>query len=196
MSLQQFQQQIDTLVRLGYPDLLAMDSSPFRAALDPLTRHLPAGASAEGDPAGGALPFVVVINTPLAPARATLSLIERRGQRAIERLYPKEPEHFRPIEVVKLPLGHAYLLLDIDRGGDTLNVTPDDALVLIDARRRSPLTLEEGVALLTHFPEFLQPNNCFSTLGSRCGDRRVPAFWLSQGRPKLCLLYTSPSPRD
>ena len=45
--------------------------------------------------------------------------------------------------------------------------------------------IEEGVALLTHFPEFLQPNNCCSLLASRCGDKRVPALWLSEGRPKL-----------
>jgi Family of unknown function (DUF5701) len=47
------------------------------------------------------------------------------------------------------------------------------------------LTVAEGVALLIQFPEFLQPNNCFSLLASRCGDKRVPALWLSEGRPKL-----------
>ena len=185
MPLQQLQQQIDTLVRLDYPNLLAMDPMPFRAALDPLTRHVPAGTSANNDSAGGALSFVLVINTPLAPVRATLPLVERSGKRAIERLFPKESEQFKPIEAVMLPTGHAYLLLDIDRGADTLNVTPDDALDVINGSGRSPLTLEEGVALLTHFPEFLQPNHCFSMLASRCGDKRVPALWLSQGRPKL-----------
>ncbi|WP_371413026.1 DUF5701 family protein [Thiomonas sp. X19] len=34
-------------------------------------------------------------------------------------------------------------------------------------------------------PDFLQPNHCFSMLASRCGDKRVPALWLSESRPKL-----------
>jgi hypothetical protein len=114
-----------------------------------------------------------------------LPLIQRRGKAAIERLYPVEVERFAPIEAVELPSGHAYLMVDVERGKETLNLTPDAALEAIHARGRSPLTIEEGVALLTHFPEFLQPNNCFSLLASRCGDRRVPALWLSEGRPKL-----------
>ncbi len=50
---------------------------------------------------------------------------------------------------------------------------------------RSPLTLDEGIALITHYPDVLKTRNCFSTLGSRCGDRRVPALWLSGGRTRL-----------
>src|SRR5690606_41079335 len=73
----------------------------------------------------------------------------------------------------------------IERGEEYLNVTPDDAFEAIVARGRSPLTMAEGVALLTHYPQFLQPNRCFSLLASRAGDKRVPALWLSAGRPKL-----------
>lgn len=133
----------------------------------------------------GTVAFVLVINSPLAPVTATLPLVERKGKPAIEQLYPIKPERFRPIDAVELPLGQAYLLLDIDRGKDTLNVTPDAALESIIGQSRSPLTIEEGIAVLTHFPEFLQPNNCFLLLASRCGDKRVPALWLSKGQPKL-----------
>ena len=58
----------------------------------------------------------------------------------------------------------------------TINVAFADAYQTIAAANRSPLTIEEGIALLTHYPEFLQPNNCFSLPGSRCGDKRVPAL--------------------
>jgi len=37
--------------------------------------------------------------------------------------------------------GDAYLVLDVDRGEETLNVRPDDALVTITARGRRPLTV-------------------------------------------------------
>ena len=44
---------------------------------------------------------------------------------------------------------------------------------------------EEGVALVTHHPEILRNSNCFSLLGSRRGDRRVTALWISKGKPRL-----------
>ena len=180
-----FLQQVERLVALGYPRLLEMDASTFRAALAPLEEHIPEEDYIEPDLEHGVASFVIVIHAPLAPVRVMLPLVERRGKAAIERLFPVQPEQFQPTSVVDLPAGHAYLMLDIDRGKDTLNVTPDAALELLIGLGRSPLTMEEGVALLTHFPELLQPNNCFSLLASRCSDKRVPALWLSEGRPKL-----------
>ncbi|MGH3131815.1 MAG: DUF5701 family protein, partial [Gaiellaceae bacterium] len=50
---------------------------------------------------------------------------------------------------------------------------------------RSPMTIDEGIALLIHNPEVLETKNCFSLLGSRCGDRRVTAMWISGGKPRL-----------
>src|SRR5690606_21928089 len=114
-----------------------------------------------------------------------LPLIERRGLPAIERLYPRVVDDFAPLDSVPLPDGEAYLLLGVQRGAEYLNVTPDDALDAIVERGRSPLTIAEGVALLTHFPEFLQPNNCFSMLASRASDKRVPALWLARSGPSL-----------
>jgi hypothetical protein len=84
-----------------------------------------------------------------------------------------------------LPGNLAYLLTDVDTGAATLDVTPDDALAQIQAGNRSPLTIDEGVALITHHPEAVAKNAGFSLLGSRCGDRRVTALWISDGRPKL-----------
>jgi Family of unknown function (DUF5701) len=64
-------------------------------------------------------------------------------------------------------------------------VTPDDALPRIAAAGRSPLTIEEGIAVLTHHPGILRSRNAFSLPGSRRGDKRVPALWTSKGRPRL-----------
>jgi hypothetical protein len=183
--LQQFYNQVDRLVALGYPALLGLAEPAFRAALEPLSSHAGQEKFDAAEAIQGKVPFVLVINSPLAPVSATLPLIERRGKAAVERLYPIKPEQFQPIEAVQVLVGSAYLLLDVDRGKDTLNVAPDSALQSINAQGRSPLTIEEGIALLTHYPEFLQPNQCFYLLASRCGDKRVPALWLSEGRPKL-----------
>ena len=77
------------------------------------------------------------------------------------------------------------MLTDVDLGAATRNVTPDDALAIIERDGRSPLTIEEGIAVLLHDPEAVAPNAGFSLLGSRCGDRRVTALWISKGAPKL-----------
>jgi len=51
---------------------------------------------------------------------------------------------------------------------------------IIKESHRSPLTIEEGVAIVTHYPEYLMKNNCFSLLASRHpGDKRVPAIWIN-----------------
>ena len=182
--------QIDKLVELGYPELLGAEPAGFRAALEPLGERLPdtaaAGAGA-ARPTGsdGHLGVVLVIDSPTVTPEKLLSSISRRGLQAVEQLYPRKPLDFTPMDSVDLPGGEAYLLLDVDRGAATLNVTPDDAFESISAAGRSPLTIAEGLALLTHYPEFLQPNNCFSLLASRAGDKRVPALWLSERRPKL-----------
>lgn len=94
-------------------------------------------------------------------------------------------DRFEPIEGLELPSDSAYLIAGVDAGGATLNVTPDDALATITGGGRSPLTIDEGMALVTLIPDVLVTRNAFSMLGSRCGDRRVPAMWTSRGRPRL-----------
>jgi hypothetical protein len=77
-----------------------------------------------------------------------------------------------------------------DTGAETLNVTPEEALPAIEAAGRSPLTIDEGIAIVTQFPDLLREQNCFSLLGSRCGDRRVTALWVKRGgRPRLGWCY-------
>jgi hypothetical protein len=61
----------------------------------------------------------------------------------------------------------------------------DEALATIERGGRSPLTIDEGIALVTQFPEAVAKNAGFSLAGSRCGDRRVCALWISESRPKL-----------
>jgi hypothetical protein len=70
-------------------------------------------------------------------------------------------------------------MADLDRFG------PIDALESIMSKSRSPLTIDEGLALVMQYPEVPENRNAFSILGSRCGDRRVPALWLSKRRPRL-----------
>jgi hypothetical protein len=125
------------------------------------------------------------------PAREALSAgdairrVEREGKPAVSMLDDEELARFVPIEGLELPGGAAYRLVGVDTGHDLRNVTPDDALAAIRAAGRSPLTLEEGIAVVTAHPGTIARNDGWSLPGSRCGDRRVCALWISKGAPKL-----------
>jgi Family of unknown function (DUF5701) len=179
-----FGRQIYNLLAKGYPRAAGLTSGEFLAHVYPLLARVTELETPEKQDAG-AIPFVIVVKSDLAPSAETIGLVERRERAGIAVLDADEFETFEPIDGVTLPGGLAYLMVDIETGADTRNVTPDDALEIINTRQRSPLTVEEGTALLTHHPEAVARNCGFSLLGSRCGDRRVTAMWLSGGRPKL-----------
>jgi len=122
----------------------------------------------------------------LVPVAEAAALIERAGRPVVlGHLEPDELERFTPIESIDPPGVPAYTLVEVDLGADRRNVRPEDALRDILAAGRSPLTLDEGIALMLQQPDVIAPNWGFSLAGSRCGDQRVPALWVSDGRPKL-----------
>lgn len=173
-----FARQVDTLVARGYPDLAGLSPGRFREMLAPLATLLPTGAGDDGPS------FVVVVPSAMAPVDRAVALLELRGRPGFTDMPPEDLERFLPIDGVDAP-SVPYLLTGLDTGADLLDVTPDDALPVILERGRTPLTLAEGVALVTQYPEVLRERNCFSLLGSRCGDRRVTALWVSRNRPRL-----------
>ena len=175
----EFERQVENLVERGYPALAGLSTRRFRERLAPLADP---ASSLNG---GGGFPFVIACGRELVDPEPAAALIEREGKAGTSMLEPGECERWRPIEGVELPNGSAYLVADIDTGNETLDVRPNDALETIAAAGRSPLTLEEGIALATHHPEALAKNACFYMLGSRCGDKRVVALWLSKRAPKL-----------
>ncbi len=128
-----------------------------------------------------------MVKSDLVPAEKAMSLVEREGKQGITKMYPREPTEFKTIEGIAVPNGMVYLLLDVDRGKETINIIPSEALTTITGKQRSPLTIDEGIAVVTHYPEFLMKNNCFSLLASRySGDKRVPAIWINrQKNPNL-----------
>ncbi|MNS57890.1 hypothetical protein D3C72_907910 [compost metagenome] len=119
------------------------------------------------------------------PHEAALPLTALKGKAGFIDFKPGGLETFGAIPEVSVPDAPVYLLVDVDTGTETLNVTPAEALDTLRAQGRSPLTIEEGVALVTQRPDKLRKNRCFSLLASRSPDKRVPALWISQGRPKL-----------
>ncbi len=112
-----------------------------------------------------------------------MSVVNKDGKVGITKLFPLEPSDFTAIDEVAIPNDRAYLIVDIDRGKESINLSPNTALQLIKQANCSPLTIDEGVAIVTQFPEFLIKNNCFSMLASRhTGDQRVPAIWINSNK--------------
>lgn len=128
------------------------------------------------------VPFVLVLPT-LQPSFSitTQRLGTRPGLLADEM---SDVDDFRPIDGLVVPEG-LYAVIDVRRGDEHRGRTPDAAMADFTRDGRSPLTISEGLALLTAHPDALEKNHCFQTPGSRADDQRVPGLWISNRAPKL-----------
>lgn len=191
----EFDRQVRNLVDLGYPKASGLDPERFSALLAPLRatavtstdrRHNDDHAPA---PEAGRVPFVLVVTRDVVPIEETMPRTTLHGGKLpgfVDRSFePGALERFVATEETALPDPKAYLLLGIERGEEFCGAVPREAMATIAERGRTLLTVEEGIALITHFPQVLVKNKCFSLGGSRSGDRRVPAIWISQKAPKL-----------
>ena len=177
----EFDRQIDALVLTGLPDALELAEQCFRASIEPLRDLLP-----EVEPGTDGLPFVVVV--PHLPVVPVLESVHTVGGPGFTTMEDEDLARFRPLPELEVPAA-PYLLVDVDPGADTLNLPPAEVLPRLQAAGRSPLTIAEGLAVLVSDPGVLRARNCFSLLGSRAGDKRVPALWISSRRPRLGWCY-------
>ena len=177
----EFDRQVDALAAAGLPEALDLAPECFRAAVEPLRDLLP-----DVDPDARTIPFVVVV--PHLPVVSVLESVHTVGGAGFTTMDDDDLAGFRPLPELDVPAG-PYLLVDVDPGADTLNVPPVQVLPRLQACGRSPLTIAEGLAVLVSDPGVLCGRNCFSLLGSRAGDKRVPALWISARRPRLGWCY-------
>ena len=187
--------QVGVLLDHGIPELLGLPRDQFAqgvAALRPvLQRRVPSREGAA--PADNRVPFVLVASggpdRDIVAAEQQILLLRLPGGSAagvLDRNHgPEGLAPYRPVDTVGPPPGSVYALLDVDRGEEFRGVPPRDALPTIEARGRSPLTIPEGIAAVLLHPHLLAKNACFMLSGSRRGDRRVPALWISGKAPKL-----------
>ncbi len=178
--LVEFDRQLQNLIDKGYPQLTQLSEAVFRDTVNPLRRTLETLELPEVDLEQGKLPFVIVVKSDFVPAEQMMERVQKDGKNGVTILRPHTSTSFQVIGDVKIPDGNAYLLVDIDRGKESINMPPAEAMQHIKNANRSPLTIDEGIAIVTHYPQFLMKNNCFSLLASRTGsDQRVPAIWIN-----------------
>lgn len=178
--------QIDNILK-KYPEVANIVENDFSAKIELLKTKLESLSLPEINLEKGNLPFVLVVKTQQLSSEKMMSLVEKNGKKGVTKLRPYTSQDFKTIDEVLIPEEMIYLLVDIDRGKQNINLPPNEALGIIKRAGRSPLTIDEGIAIMTHFPEFLIKNNCFSLLASRTGkDQRVPAIWINtEKQPNL-----------
>ncbi|MER7129030.1 DUF5701 family protein [Streptosporangium saharense] len=181
----EFDRQVHNLVKLED----SATAEQLRSVVAPLRGLATELGSVTFEPDTGRLPFVLVVTRQVVPIERMMPRITVHGKTKpgfVDRSFePGSLERFVSTEETGLSDQSAYLLLDVERGEEFCGAVPRDAMNTIRTRERTPITIEEGIAVITQFPEVLVKNKCFSLGGSRSGDRRVPALWISQHTPKL-----------
>ncbi len=66
-----------------------------------------------------------------------MSLNRHGGREGSTKLYPRELRDFQTIESAIIPGDMAYLLVDIDRGKESRNITPGEARKRINRARQA-----------------------------------------------------------
>ncbi|HEY0772907.1 MAG TPA: DUF5701 family protein [Nocardioidaceae bacterium] len=169
--------QLRTLHDLGYPAAAGISDADLDLLVKPLHDLLP-------ETPDGPIPLLLVVRSTLVPTVDAVARWSVKGKAGWTDM-ADELAGYRPIDGVDVPDAPVYLLLDVDTGAETLNVRPDDALPMVTARGRTPLTIDEGVALVTQHPDVFKTHNAFQALASRADNKRIPSFWMSKGAPRL-----------
>jgi len=187
---EEFDRQVETLRRLGYPVLAGVSEDAFVELLEPLRTVVRErwGTWAAVEVTPSRVPFLLVVGPSVVRAEDVVPLMALAGTSdpgIVDRNHDGELAAFTPIKEVELPDAAAYVLFDVERGEEFGGVRPEEALPVILDRGRTPITIHEEIALVTQVPEALEKNKCFMLSASRRGDRRVPAVWISGKAPKL-----------
>jgi hypothetical protein len=133
------------------------------------------------------VPGAIVAVHPTLATPGQLAPLLRHGDRpgfVVEDM--TDVDSFEPIDDLAVPDLPLYLVHGPTRGDELRNTTPVEALAVIQAAGRTPLTLTEGISWVLQDPAVLQPGACFMTIGSRRRtgsgvDARTPAIWISRG---------------
>jgi hypothetical protein len=176
--------QVQAYADLGVAALHGWSAADLRAAVAPLRATLGASTPASDVDPDDHVPFVLVLDGGTTRANAVVPALRRGARPGVSVIDDEEMAGYLPLPDATAP-DAPYLLHDIDTGTEFCDVRPEDALQVVRGRGRVPLTVAEGLALVALRPDMLRPNRCFSLMGSRASNQRVPAVWISERRPKL-----------
>lgn len=186
----EFDRQLTALTDAQFHRAAGLPEPDFIALFDSVRTTLQSTLPRTTSPHKAAsAPFALVVSPALADAQDLVPLL-RYGARSNQGIV--DPNHgpqglapYQPIADLTIPTSDVYAVVDVQRGEEFCDVAPKDAVAQILTRDRTPLTIHEGISLVATHPQLLEKNKCFMLAGSRRGDKRVPALWISQNAPKL-----------
>lgn len=126
----------------------------------------------------GHIPFLSVIPSTLLSFEKQMEMVYHGSVRG--RSYLNQSRVTSLAQIPKEP----YYIFDVEDGTAALGKAPQEAEKQFADSNRSPLTAEEGIALVIQHPEILN-DHFIDLLGSRLGDVKVPFLWLYEGEPEL-----------
>ena len=126
-------------------------------------------------------PIVIVPTEHWMSLVKKIPLMEVGGKKGFTTLNLSE---LKTADGVKIPESLAYLVVDVENGKAMLGRIPDEAVKQFKKEGRSPLTAEEGVAIILQHPEILK-DHYMGLPGSRHGVGEVADLWLDGGKPRL-----------
>lgn len=166
-----FDRQIDILVRekryhevVGFRKSFLEKLSEYRAII----HHV-------GDADVSHLPFAIVVPSEIMSLDEKLRRIEYKG-RSGHTLSIRRPELLANVTEIAAPRA-PYVIKDVDFGLFTRGKTPQEMAEELKRQGRSPLTLDEGFALLTYHPEIIGEYGV-NFLGSRYAGNGIPAMYM------------------
>ncbi len=186
----EFDRQLRVMIDAGCPALAGMSAPAFAALVEPLQDVVRCRDDESPVRDGNdAAPWLLVLSPDLIAAEELVRVLRLPGGSlpgVVDRNHGDQPlSRYVPLPQLEVPEGPAYVVFDVDRGDEFRGVRPRDAVPVIEGRGRTPLTIHEGIAFALLRPSSLERNRCYMLAGSRRGDKRVPALWISGRAPKL-----------
>lgn len=162
-----FNQQIEELLARGYSGAAGLSRDEFLNRFAPLRKIFQPGD-------------LIVVGKQLVSLPMQMAMTELNGKTGYTYLDLNSLANIEETGIATLP----YLIRDPENGSALKNCSLDYCLEQFAKQKRSGLTAEEGIALITHEPEMME--NCkINLLGSRCGSSYVVCLQIIDSRPAL-----------
>ena len=160
-----FASQTNKLISLDYHKALELSADDFQESLQPLRNQLV--RIADIDFPENHLPFVIVIVDEKIPLKQQLEIANQVWWEE-DAYISCHPNELTPL--VQLPHSNYYLAIDVECGDATKIHYPMLGSLTVNIHERSPLTINEGVALLTQKQDLVSFDRSLLLSGSRyCG---------------------------
>lgn len=177
-----FDKQVRRLLDKDYPEAASMEIDIFLSYLTPLREKILKIGKVEDH----FIPFLIVIPERFVSILKQLSLATING---------KVGSNFSTLRLDTLHnvygMGTSkgpYLIFDIDNGTQSCGASAEKCYEKFKDRGRRGLTVEEGIALVTHYSETLK-HHAVCLIESRLDSHRVPSLWLNDDDENPILVW-------